>query len=203
MIKDLFSIPFLENDLNLNLDGLVKFSLDKKIEDKQGRSLSNLGGWQSNDLKNTDNHMDISMLKQYILNNVKDLQKKYSIREEAIPVIDNLWININEKGNYNLKHIHPHCFFSGVFYIQCDEKLPSKLVFFHPAYDIMQYDWKDSLYNKYVENNSHIWKIIPKSNSLILFPSWLQHSVEPNPSAKTRISISFNISLYLIWLIQK
>ena len=195
MIKDLFAVPFLNTDLNLNLDELVKFSFETREEDKEGRTFSNrgLGGWQSNNLKDKPNCINI--LQQHIINNVVDLQKKYSIKKEARPVIDNLWININEKGNSNLIHIHPGCFFSGVFYVQCDEKLSSKLVFFHPAYDLMQYDWHDRFYDKYVENNSPMWRVVPKPNSLILFPSWLQHSVEANPSTETRISISFNIQL--------
>jgi hypothetical protein len=32
-------------------------------------------------------------------------------------------------------------------------------------------------------------------HTLILFPSWLEHSSEPNPTDKTRYTISFNLTL--------
>jgi len=35
--------------------------------------------------------------------------------------------------------------------------------------------------------------IIPKNGLIVIFPSWLNHSVLPNKSNKNRISISFNI----------
>ena len=42
--------------------------------------------------------------------------------------------------------------------------------------------------------NTMGWFHPVKDNLLVLFPSWLEHSVEPNEKAtKDRISISFNI----------
>ena len=35
--------------------------------------------------------------------------------------------------------------------------------------------------------------IEPLKNTLLLFPSWLKHRVEPNLSKKNRICISFNL----------
>ena len=41
--------------------------------------------------------------------------------------------------------------------------------------------------------NAPAWFFSSNNNELILFPSWLNHSVEPNEKATTdRISISFN-----------
>ena len=42
--------------------------------------------------------------------------------------------------------------------------------------------------------NSRSWFVSVENNTLILFPSWLEHSVEPNEKATTdRISLGFNI----------
>jgi len=191
MIKNLFSVPFLNTKLDLNLNELTNFCLEVKEKDT-GRVFTNSGGWQSNNL-----NVKPDILEQAIIDNVKKLQKEYCLKDEAQSVIESMWININEKGDSNSKHIHPGCIFSGVFYVQCDEENPAKIVFYNPAYDLIQYDWKNPLYKNYNENNSSIWYFNPKPNGLMLFPSWLQHSVENNPSIKTRISISFNIQLYL------
>ena len=37
-------------------------------------------------------------------------------------------------------------------------------------------------------------KMEPEDNKLILFPSWLEHDVEPSKSDEDRISIAFNVS---------
>ena len=46
--------------------------------------------------------------------------------------------------------------------------------------------------NSYNEYNSSTWKIEPEKNLCVLFPSYLNHYVEPNLNKKERISISFN-----------
>ena len=38
--------------------------------------------------------------------------------------------------------------------------------------------------------------ITPKENSLVLFPAWLQHSVDASASDDDRISISFNMFIF-------
>ena len=48
-----------------------------------------------------------------------------------------------------------------------------------------------------IENNawnSNCWFLNVENNTLTLFPSWLEHSVEPNKNATTdRISLAFNV----------
>ena len=44
----------------------------------------------------------------------------------------------------------------------------------------------------YNDANTHHW-FAPVENTLIMFPAWLEHDVEPNQSQEERISISFNI----------
>ena len=43
--------------------------------------------------------------------------------------------------------------------------------------------------------NSSIQSISPEAGTLIIFPSWLDHSVNQNLSDADRISMSFNINL--------
>ena len=41
--------------------------------------------------------------------------------------------------------------------------------------------------------NSTIWKIQPQKNCLLIFPSYLQHSIEKSIEDTTRYSLAFNI----------
>ena len=43
--------------------------------------------------------------------------------------------------------------------------------------------------------NAQVRSISPEPGTLVLFPSYLEHKVNPNQSESNRIVISFNISL--------
>ena len=76
---------------------------------------------------------------------------------------------------------------SGVYYVSIPKNSGS-IVFLNKNLDVY-YRHNVKNYNKY---NSSTWKINPEENKCILFPSYLQHYVEPNFNKKERISISFN-----------
>ena len=46
---------------------------------------------------------------------------------------------------------------------------------------------------KYFHDEKNYEEIYPQENMMLMFPSWLEHSVEPSKSKEERISISFNI----------
>ena len=76
---------------------------------------------------------------------------------------------------------------SGVFYVSCPEGC-GKIRFFDPRPNVNTAP--DMRY--YNDANTHHW-FAPVENTLIMFPAWLEHDVEPNQSQEERISISFNI----------
>jgi hypothetical protein len=76
---------------------------------------------------------------------------------------------------------------SGVFYIDCDEKL-DKIVFYKDKYETIKLEIEQhNLWN----SDSCIFYVKP--GDIILFPSHLKHMVETTQSDKTRISLAFNI----------
>ena len=109
-------------------------------------------------------------------------------------VIDETWINISPPGAYQEVHTHiespssnigGYPLFSGVFYIEVSEN-SGDLVLKNPN--------NINLYNLPKSNkNPLLFNIPPKQQHLIMFPSYLEHSVNRNNSNQKRISISFNI----------
>jgi len=100
------------------------------------------------------------------------------------------WININPRGSYNRMHQHsPYdgVFFSSVFYVKTP-KNSGRIRFYDPRSFICS-----SLDMNYYHNRNTMHWVDPKENTLIMFPSWLFHDVEPNNSDEERISISTNI----------
>lgn len=91
-----------------------------------------------------------------------------------------MWGNINPPGASNGSHVHGE-HLSGVFYITVPSS-SGRLILCNPA----------------VRSDGHLlrtsdYPVNPEPLACIMFPSWLEHRVEPNLSSEDRISISFNL----------
>lgn len=104
--------------------------------------------------------------------------------------ITSAWLNINDTRQcMNSEHVHGDVF-SGVFYLKAPEG-SGKLVLQNPAINRM---WKGcSLTSHKNQFTGESIRIEPAEGSILLFPSYLPHSVEPNNHDDERISISFNL----------
>jgi uncharacterized protein (TIGR02466 family) len=111
-------------------------------------------------------------------------------------ILDNIgvyqWVNINKKGHFNTPHNHDPfngIALSGVFYVSVPQN-SGNIVFYDPRSVITT-----ALDQQYYHSGNDSFFIEPQENLLVIFPSWLFHSVDPNQSDEDRISISFNIYL--------
>ena len=75
MISNIFQIPVYQNELEIDNQSLSKYCIQLSHKDK-GRTISNIGGWQSNDFKENDNSMLIKSLWPNIKNMQYNLEKK-------------------------------------------------------------------------------------------------------------------------------
>ena len=100
------------------------------------------------------------------------------------------WLNINDSRQcMNNEHVHSEVF-SGVFYLKAPEE-SGKLSIQNPAINKM---WKGcSLTSQKNQFTAESIRIEPEEGNIILFPSYLPHSVETNNHDDERISISFNL----------
>lgn len=104
--------------------------------------------------------------------------------------ITSSWVNIaDSKSSMMNFHRHEHTF-SGVFYLKFPEN-SGKLCLVNEGINTM---WDGAkLINQKTNLNAESVKIEPSEGEIILFPSYLPHSVETNNHDDERISISFNI----------
>lgn len=182
---NLFSSLIFERKLNINNTEIKNFILKNK---KNGRKLSNLGGYQSNDLNLKQEELQ-NLLKE-IINSSINYIKTIELKDNIILSIGNIWCNVNNYKDFNLEHDHVNSFLSGVYYVQTHKEC-GNIVFKHPSPTIGIF-WKDA-FKKYNHFNSTVFSMEPIEKNLYIFPSWLRHYVEPNQTKKDRISISFNI----------
>ena len=112
--------------------------------------------------------------------------------------IGTMWSIINPPGGVNRAHIHPGCLWSGVYYVQAPRN-SGRIEFIDPR--------TQNLMNpvEYIPDTRRprsCWTKVqykPVSGRMLIFPSWLYHSVAPNRSRAKgkdadRIIVSFNLS---------
>jgi uncharacterized protein (TIGR02466 family) len=102
--------------------------------------------------------------------------------------ITGLWVNVAAPGGAVRMHHHPNNFLSGVYYVQVQEGAdsinfhdprPQAAVVRPPVTELTAY-------------NTDQVVVRAEEGDLLIFPSWLPHSVDPNRSDRARISASFN-----------
>ena len=119
---------------------------------------------------------------------INDIWKEERI--DRVPVLGNMWANINPPGGYNAPHVHPNSLFSGVYYIK-SLKNSGRLSCIDPRPGVQL----NMPTRKKGELPKYLWREInlePREGRIIMFPYYLWHSVEPNESNDIRISVSFN-----------
>ena len=192
MIQDIFKVPLYEVKLDLDTKNLEHFC-KKHQTNNPGRVISNVGGYQSNDLDLWANEPILSSLLNQIQIHSNKFAKEFIDKEQAL---DNIWININSYKDTNKSHKHVGCDISGVYYVKTPDDC-GNIVFEHPAKDVFSYYFYRHYNSKHPkefnEYNSMFWSKPAVENILYLFPSWLNHFVEPNLNkTEKRISFSFN-----------
>lgn len=122
------------------------------------------------------------------------IAESMSLRTDRRFVIESLWVNINPKNAYNALHNHPQSQMSGVYYVQVDE-LSGMLRFRDPRAAKVMNPWPVAADKRRDQRHWDRVNYKPAAGRLIMFPSWLEHDVQPNQSDQERISISFNLGL--------
>ena len=188
-----FSSPIwvskIDNYEKINND-MLNYILDLKKNDPSGLTKSNFKGWHSKDfdLKNKEPKSFIEGIKKNI--NVALNDMNWDLNKQSVK-INNLWAIINEKGAWNQKHHHSNSDLSAAYYVSAHESC-GDIVFYDPRPAPV---YKNPITKNPNNLNATVNSIKPEDGMLVLFPSYLEHSVNPNMSDKKRIVISFNINL--------
>ena len=193
----LFANPLMRVELDLDLEKLSEFAFQLQDKEKEGVQETNIGGWQSGDIIE-EKHEEFIKLKKEISKNLQiyhsQVFKGMVFEDDIIQNLNNMWVNINKKHHYNEWHIHPLATLSGTFYIKHDGSTENgNITFKNPNGLYMGVShWPKRLVKNYDEITAGKISMTPKSNGLLIFPSWLEHRAETNLKNNTRISLAFN-----------
>ena len=167
-----------ETRVTFNED-FTSWILGVKEKEKSVRK-SNRGGWQS-ELYKPDNEMFkplINEIKEFCIHLPLNIKQTY---------VEQLWVNVNTKGNWNAIHQHGQYHLSGTYYVKVP-KDSGRIVFRDPRPGAIGNVFHINRFDK-----GEFKKLNIIEGLLAIWPSYLDHFVEPSETDEERISISFDI----------
>ncbi len=144
------------------------------------------GSWQSG--QDLHKHEQLEDLVSYIDSTAQTVLRFLKVGDNAIEITA-CWANINASRTAHAIHSHPNNFLSGIYYVQTHPGADS--VNFHdprPQAGIIR-----PPVTELTSQNTDQVVLTVSDGMLLMFPSYLAHSVAANDSDKLRISISFNL----------
>ena len=181
----------LENYKTIN-EEMYKFIKEAQSNDQVGINKSNIKGWHSKDfnLQENEPRKFISFISPSIEKVMIDMNWE---KDKQKVNINNMWAIVNVGGSTNLRHQHGNSTISGAYYVRAPEK-SGDIVFYDPR-PAPVYSYPIAQNPNFL--NAQINSVSPKEGALVLFPSYLDHSVNENLSNTERIVISFNITIQM------
>ena len=181
----------LDNYKNVN-EEMYNFIKSNQEKDEIGINKSNVKGWHSKDFNLNDKEPQnfISFILPAIEKVMIDMNWE---KEKQTAKINNMWAIINTGGAANLRHQHGNSTISGAYYVRAP-KNSGDIVFYDPR-PAPVYSHPNVVNPNLL--NAQINGVSPKEGALVLFPSYLDHSVNENLSNQERIVISFNIRIQI------
>jgi len=172
-----------------------------------GVSLSNILGWQSgNDMTRWGGDA-ARALSDYVTRRADGItfDKGQTDPARRFAWSAEMWANVSERGASNQTHSHPGAYWSAVYYVDDgyggsdDPALGGQLVFLDPRFPMVRMRTPDLRYRRPDGSGDHheVW-MRPAEGRIVIFPSWLSHSVRPFEGPGTRISIAINLVTGLV-----
>lgn len=183
-VLPLFSQPVLvvdHQDDPPNIDLLAKC--------KMYEYTSNSGGGGTNFTSDNKNILDLeefSHIKENILTGLHEYTHNIMGWQNLDFYITQSWLNVNPTESSHHKHYHFNSLVSGTYYLETSDE--DHIVFYGDHKPTLELN--PAHYNIY---NANVYKVSIKTNTLVLFPSTLTHSVDENIAEWERVSIAFNV----------
>jgi len=183
-VHPIFAKGFLT--CNLKLDHDLILSQIKKVEFNKTEHSLNDSGYQSLISKSLNILNDFESLRCGIEDSLNYYIRSILCFPNVGYKIFKSWGTLTPPKERSYRHSHTNSWLSGVYY---PHDVDGGIVFHDPFPHHFQIDFP-SEWNVF---NSKTWNFTPQKGDLIIFPSYLEHSVKTNTSEYDRYSVAFNV----------
>ena len=184
-VEGIFPCPLYTTHRDLSIDESELQDIESILEE----------GLHSNKYNSTSNdsyifNTRLKKIKEFCEQHVKVYAEKViSPKEDLDFYITQSWLNVTKHGESHQQHWHPNSIVSGVFYISTIKN--DGICFYNPLSRVQERYHISPVSNHMFNSGERVLPV--KALDLILFPSWIEHSVKSNQGNQDRISISFNV----------
>jgi uncharacterized protein (TIGR02466 family) len=126
-------------------------------------------------------------INEFVIKSIQEYFKDLKIKQSCLNTNPyDAWFNIYKKGDYQEYHHHGGCLISAVYFLKVTKK-SAKIYFKTPVSDMITPD-----YEEYTPDNYQTVYYEPRPGLLLIFRSYLEHSVEKQTDDEFRISLAYN-----------
>jgi uncharacterized protein (TIGR02466 family) len=179
--KYIFPTPIYISNIGRKFTNQEKITIEEFAEDSTF--------YQSNAFSNNKfvlNDKNLSLLKK----NCEEHMSTFILNDLSIadvqPYITQSWVTISGINGYQYEHYHPNSLFSGILYVSGSNE---DFTAFSRPKNASQIQLRKS---KQIDENSDRFFVNLETGKIVIFPSYLYHSV-PRVFSEKRIVIAFNI----------
>jgi len=183
-IKDIFTSFLAFENLSIDNQILIDFCKKQMPKDNSGSGFL--------DLTTPELQPLLGMVGQ----KVNELYIELGLSSKYRQIIHRCWANINYPQGIQIAHTHPESFFSCVYYVNESEDA-GFLTFFNPVREQLPIVRPPMIadHNKYW---AETMMVPPRAGMLVIFPSWLWHSVNKGTNDRARISFAIDTKILSI-----
>jgi uncharacterized protein (TIGR02466 family) len=204
MIKEIFPIKIYEVDfpnydqIQERLTNEIKELFNQNLELYSKHRLFNqsysLEGTEEGMFRDLHKRLNYPELMEFIQHHVEEYWKALGYTKLHTPKIVHMWSNMTPKGGNIIQHNHSPFEIAGSFYVDASPERGC-LALVNPNEIILGrlpiYENDESKQGRYFFD--HL--VEPRPGKLVLFPGWLYHKTQKNPTDKERIVLGLNAGL--------
>lgn len=170
-----------------------KFQADLELVTEVYNHVKNIQ-YESNtyNLTSIDKLLNIPIFNIWITKCVEELRSTVYQNLNGLLSFTSIWANKNSRMSSHHKHRHPNSIVSGIYYVNDDYKGGETIFYMNDPWYKIHNEGYIQLSSIPLPNKELTYRIVPKSGLLILFPSYIHHSVGPVIVGSDRYTISFN-----------
>jgi uncharacterized protein (TIGR02466 family) len=184
----LFPTLIWASQLRPEVAARVNQALLRKLDEARGRhpDLQARGKWQTD--QNLHRVAELAELVETVTGVARHVLDREHIRYSGIE-ITGCWANVGFPGSRHRTHAHPNNYLSGVYYAKAPAG-GNTINFLDPRPQAAGMVPPSSQMSPLTSQRI---TIDVRAGTLLLFPAWLSHSVDPNRGQEERISVAFNL----------